>query len=414
MRRSRLQHLVGALRRGVAIAALLLPTFAGGQAVRAGNLDWCAPIAVHPDQRFVDTATCQSVYSDSEIAANAEAVMIGDFTDVAHPVVAAPPRTCDPTPSHTANSNYVGRLRAARAAVGGTPLEIVHLSRMDLVPTTFAALPGFAASYLTSTTRPWADVLGFFANDRSGPCATGLCRWSDSWGGDAVKDPPGGRLRDYIDRSGGTGRSETTVYYMARPGAPPLVYWPTAAIADLRNPAYRAWRVAEAKEAIRLGGYSAIELSHKLFQYREHAHWIGSPFAPNVDVLNASGDTLWTAPPTGYDYAEYVTGWSQLAADMRAANVPYTITITWRAWAADGMDDPATTSVNEAELIRAAMRGAKTLFLDRPVDVNPTDWNILVSQIQAAGPRIIPFDQACGYGPSSGLPGVPGRPTVLP
>ena len=341
-------------RVAVAVGFVVFAVAAGAaREALAVDYDWCAPIVVRPDQRLADTATCRSEWSDDEIAAGAEVVTVGDFTDVSSPVIPAPGRGCMPNPSHAANAVYVQRLRAARARVGGPPLRVVHLHRFDLVPAVYAALPGFDARMLSQTTKPWSQVTGFFDAARSAACATG-CRWSDSWGGSTAD--VGRRIRDYIDASTGAGSFQRVVHYLVRPDGS-HVYFPTAVIADLRSQSYRAWRVAEAREAIRVGGYDAIELNHKIHQYRGQ-HWIGSAAIPNVSAIDSTGDTYWTAQPTGYGYREYISGWSSLAAELRAAGVPYQVTISIRAWSGNSYDDPSTADYDEAEAIRGVIRSS--------------------------------------------------------
>lgn len=395
-------------RFGALLGATLMLLMGSAGDARALDYDWCAPIVVRPDQRFADAATCRSEWSDDEIAAGAEVVTLGDFTDVSSPVIAAPGRTCFPAPSHAANAVWVQRLRAARARVGGPPLRIVHLSRAELVPAAFAALPGFDARMLLQTTKPWSQVTGFFDADTSSVCAGG-CRWSDSWGGNT--SDLGRRVRDYVDASLGSGSFQRIVYYLARPDGK-RVYWPTSAIADLRSQSYRAWRVAEAREALRVGGYDAIELSQKLAQNRG-GHWIGSIGASNVAAVEAAADTYWTAEPTGYAYREYVSGWSSLAADLRAAGVPYNVTISVRAWTGNSYDDGSTTDYDEAEAIRGVIRGASSALLDRPRDSDPASMEAVRQQLAAYGVQVVFYDLTCGYGRTAGL-SAPGAPRFVP
>jgi len=398
------------LRRAAAAALAACWVFAPPAA--AANYDWCAPIVVRPDQRIVDTSSCTSIWNDADIASGANVVLLGDFTDVSHPVIKAPGRTCDSNPSHASNAAYVQRLKSARTAAGKPPLEIVHMHRFELVPATYAALSGFNAAHLLGTDRPWQQVLNFFDNDSSPDCVSAGCRWSDSWQGQTQLDA-GQRIRDYIDRSLGTNAFQRIVYYLPRPPSN-HVYYPTAAIANLQSAAYRAWRVAEAKEAIRVGGYTAIELNHKLPQYRM-GHWIGLAGANDVTTLDAAGDTYWTAPPRGYAYAEYVDGWSKLAADLKANGVPYEVTIALRAWIGQSYDDPATPA-DEALAVRNVMKGARLVLLDRPTaGTDPQLVSQAVAEIQAFGPKVVVFDQTCGFGAGTRAPlGPPGTPNLLP
>jgi hypothetical protein len=292
-----------------------------------------------------------------------------------------------PNPSHAANRPYVQRLRNAAK---GRPLQIVHMSRFELVPFTLADQPLWNAGHLLSTTRPWSQVTGFFANDRTGVCATKSCRLSDSWTGLEGKDT-GTRLRDYIDRWFGVNAYQRTVFYLARPDGTG-VFYPTAAIASLVDPAYRAWRVWEAGEAMKVGGYDAVDLNHKLHQYQSPA-FVGGVQAPNVGAIQ---DTMWTAAPTGYGYSEYVQGWHALSQDLRRAGIPYTVTIALRAWAGTSFDDKST-AVNEADLVREVMKGARTVLLDQPKSqINQAVVDQAIQGLAAYGARGILIDQTCG------------------
>lgn len=355
--------------------------------------DWCSAVVVRPDQRYVDPAHCVPVWTDAAIASSADVVMIGDFTDVAYPVIPAPGRECYPSPSHAANASYVNRLRAARAAIGGQPLEIVHMSRFELVPAVLAATPGFDSNYLLRTVTSWSSVTGFFTNDRSSACPPTGCRWSDSWGGKDGTDT-GNRLRDYIDASAGPGRFASTVQYLAGPDGT-QVYWPSSAIADLNDRVYRLWRVVEAQQALAIGGYDAIDLNQKFHQFLYWQHWIGGDAVKTVQDLEDSGDTYWTAAPYQYAYADYVAGWYALAADLKHNGVPFSVTLPVNLWYNDNRDDPSTPTVNEAAMVREVATWAKLVLVDRPTVLAPSIWTPIVNQIIGSGARVVPFDQAC-------------------
>jgi hypothetical protein len=376
----------------------------------ARDYDFCSSAVIRPDQNFKDPSTCTRSYSDEEIAAGAEAVWLGDFTDVAHPVIPAPGRACMPSPSHASNAVYVNALKQARARVGGPPLWIVHMHRFELVPSTFAALPPFRASYLLRATKPFIDVTGFFANDRSPSCLAKPCRWSDSWGGVEGHDV-GNRLRDWIDRSGGANSYQSVDYYLARPDAT-NVFWATSVMANLTDPAYRAWRVAEAKEALNVGGYNLVDLNHKIPHYLFGPHAIGTSTFPNVASLQTQADTAWSAQPSGYGYPQYMQGLVSLARDLRAGGVPYSFIIALRAWTGNSFDDTSTPSVNEAELVREIMKGARVVFLDRPISSTPASMlDAAVSDLAKLGVQAIPIDQGCGLQIDVPL-GPPGAPAL--
>lgn len=391
-------------RRRACFSVLALLALSGPAG--AAELDWCAPVAVRPDQYLRDAAACTPSFSDAELGASADVVLLGEFTDVASPTVAAPSRACTQSPSHAANAPYVQRLRAAAR---GRPLAVVHMHRFELVPYTLADQPGFSSAHLLAATQSWAQVTGFFSNDRSGACGASGCRLIDSWKGLEGKDA-GQRLRDFIDRSGGSGAYQRVVYYLARPDGTD-VFYPTAALANLSNPAYRAWRVREAGASMGVGGYDAIDLNHKLHQYQA-PHWIGTSGVRDVATLESRGDTFWTAQPVGYGYSTYVQGWHALAQEMRQAGVPYSVTIALRAWGGDSFDDKSTTSLNEADLVRDVLRNARIVLLDRPRATTAASLEEkAVADLTASGVRVVLVDQTCGLAVESRLQ-PPAAPSV--
>lgn len=385
-------HLVsGSNSPGFALLLLLLVPMLAADCSEISGRDWCSAIVVRPDQRFRSPGTCDPLWSEEEIAASADVVLIGDFNDVATPVQPAPGRGCLQNPSHPANLAYVQRLRAA-SIDAERDLDIVHMSRFDLVPATLAAQPQFRAPMLLRTTRPFSTVESFFSADTSPACAQG-CRWSDSWSGKEGNDL-GTRLRDRVDQRGGPGWYESSVLYMARPDGTG-VYWPVAALADSRNANYRAWRVEEAQRAILAGGYDAVELNQKLHYYRAHHHWIGPGGLLTVTGLNFLADTYWTAEPTGFGYSEYVQGWHAQALDLRDGGVPFSVTLPLKAFVSDDFDDTSTASVNEAVLLREVAAMSRILLVDRPAS-EVLRFETALQPYAVSGKRIVPFDQACG------------------
>ena len=375
----------------------------------ARDYDWCSTIVVRPDQNWRDAATCTPRFTVSEISRGAESVWMGGASDVSHPVIEAPGDACSKNPSHATMAPYIASLKAARAAAGGPPLWIVNLHRFDLVAATFMALPGFRASFLLRTTRPWADVLGFFSGSTSPVCLPAGCRWTDSYGSWEGYDT-GKRMRDYIDASGGPGSYQSAVYYLARMAPGETVGWATTVMADLRDPAYRAWRVAEAKEALRVGGYNLVDLNQKLPHYLFGPHWLGTGTNSTVASIQASGENGWSAQPTGYTYPEYVQGLVALAADLRAAGVPYSFSIALRSWGSDSFDWAATPAVNEAEMLREIMRGAAVVFFDQPMDLRPPGM-VEQATLGLPGVQVLMYDQGCGL--STNPLGAPKSPALL-
>lgn len=382
---------------------LALVVASGASAAEEPHFDWCAPVVISPDGRTrSDGDRCLPPWSEEEIGrGGARVVLVGGFRDVALPNAADPGGSrCVGPETHRNNARYVARLRAQRAASGGPPLRIVHASRFDIVADSQAAEPGFRAEFLVPTRRPWSEVLAFFAADRSPLCGPAGCRFTMAYGGWEDRNR-GAWLSDSIDRAGGTGRHRSVVYYLVRANQVKDLYWPTAALADLRNPAYRAWRVAQAKRAIEVGGYDAIALGHKFHQYRQE-HWIGGAEVPDAAALRRQGDdTFWTAPPTDYDYPAYVQGWVALARDLRSAGVPYAMTTlaTW-PWIGPRLDDPRTPDVNEMELIHEVVRGARLVLLERTAASDPRGLEAFAASVAAAGAEVVRIDSRCGFGRS--------------
>lgn len=320
----------------------------------------CAPVRLRADRR---DAACRPRIAPQRLAAEGGVLGVGTFWDVSAPQEGLPPATpCGGPYGHPRNAAFVRQVRGARGP-DDPALRIVHMGRFELVPVSFAALPGFDADFLLRTRRPFSRVQRFFEADRSAPCRPDGCVWSDSFQADPARDP-GRRLRDYIDRSGGPATHREVVYYLARATEGRRRFWPRAAIADLGNPAYRAWRVAEARRALVTGGYDAVLLNHKLPQVRDPAgFWIDAPGRRDVAAIDRGGDTLWSAPPVGYGFTEYVQGWAALGRDLRAAGVPYSVMLTAGAFAGRGYDDPATRDVDEGGLIQSTAAGASLVVI---------------------------------------------------
>jgi hypothetical protein len=385
-------------RVGVAVAAFLAGAFpvacAGDPptdpvkppaAEGIAQLDRCAPVWWQAE-RIVDFQSCTPEATPGEIAAAGGVVLVGSAWDVSEQRTPYPPAPrCRGPHVHATQGEFIQRIRSGRRP-DSPPLAFVHLHRFELVPLTFAALPGFEASFLVRTRQPWSRVVGFFSGDTGPLCRNGGCRWSDAHLGnpEAHRGP---KLRDLIDASGGPGAHERVVYYLPRSGPDKRVYWPNSAVADLRSPAYRAWRVAEARKALEIGGYDAILLNDKLGQYRrQDGHWLGG-LVHNVEELNREPRTLWSAPPDGYGYPEYVAGWAALGRDLRAAGVPYAVWMGAAAWQGRGLDDSHTADVDEGALVRETVRGAR-LFLATKAPP-PADLEAIERELRARGGNLV-------------------------
>jgi hypothetical protein len=391
--------LVGPLVLAVLVAAA--PVSGAAPAAKSGGTgakgekreyDWCSPVVVRPDRTSLVGGVCRHSWTDEEIAQGAELVLLGGEGDVSVSRYARGATRCRPMGTFAATRPYIERLRALRAASGGPPLHFVHLNRFDLVADAQAALPGFRPDFLASTDRPWSEVEHFFSGDAS-PACDGGCRFSLAYGGDESRGK-GTWLSDRIDAAGGPGRYRSVVYYLALRFGGGRTFWPIAALADLRNPDYRAWRVAEAKRAIEQGGYDAIDLNNKFFQYRR-PNWIGSPEVPDVEALERARDEgYWTAPPKGYGYPEYVEGWAALARDLRAAGVPYSVALDARTFQGRGADDPSTPEKDEAAEIRSVARGARFVLLG--TDGPPRAVDTALASLDGSGARVFQTAWHCG------------------
>jgi hypothetical protein len=341
---------------------------------------------------MLDPKTCEPEKTPEELAAAGGVFLLGATMDVSEQRTPIPkPNRCD-SKGHARNGAFAASVRRARTQ-GSPPAAFVHIPRFDLVPLTFAALPGFQASFLVRTKQPWSRVLDFFARDESPLCQGGRCGWSDFHLGNP--DQEGSRLRDLIDASGGPGAYQSVVYYLARSRPGKLVHWPDAALADLRNPAYRAWRVAEARRALEVGGYDAVMLNDKFAQYRDRGgHWLGGA-ARDVEELNRVPRTLWSAEPDGYGYPEYSAGWAALGRDLRAAGVPYAVRMSASAWRGRGLDDRTTPAVDEGALIGETLRGASLVIINTwraPQEQDELDQ--IERELRARGGAMVLFDRA--------------------
>lgn len=200
-----------------------------------------------------------------------------------------------------------------------------------------------------------------------------------------------------IDAAGPGPTHEEAVYYVSLRDFSKKSFGPLAAVADLRNPAYRKWRVQRAKLALKEGGYDAVTLNHKFSQYyQERGYWLGSSWCPNLSNCAGKLDTIFSAQPDGYGFAEYVTGWVTLARDLRSAEVPYVVRLAPHPWLTVA-DDPATREVDEASQIRSVLKGARLVMLDASntgPDLSIWDW---ADQLRRSGVTVLIVDKRCGF-----------------
>jgi len=329
------------------------------------TLDSCARVWARPDRAFDDVASCTLKNSPEDIARAGGVVLLGSSWDASAPGSRLRPPSRCVAHTHEGNRRLVDAVRAARDP-GDPPIAFVQLHRFDLVNRAFAALPGFRADFLVRPKRDFEWTLDFFRNDRSATCRHGGCELSFSFQADPTRDA-GARLRDLIDAAGAPGAYRQAVYFLARPQPDRPVFWTMAAIGDLTNPGYRAFRVREAQRAIALGHYDAVMLNNKFAQFRrDGGYWIGSENARDVAHVQAeSRATLWTSPPLDYGYSDYVRGWAALGRDLQAAGVPYAVWVGIGAWRRSY--DDRRTPLDEGQLIRETARGARLVLLQQPI-----------------------------------------------
>lgn len=369
---------------------LIVSAAAGAPATRAAeprNLDWCARVAVRPMRRMQPGRGCNPALAPRDVAARADLVLLGSTYDVG--ADENPKRnSCGGPFSHENNRDFIAEVRGLRRSA--RPIRFVHMSRFELVDARQAALPGFDPQFLLRRAAGTRDPAQFFSADRSPQCQGKRCRWDfRRW---ETKSSVMS-LKDPIDRPH-AGNSRDIVYYLTRPGKDDTVFGPLAALADLRDRDYRAWRVDLAKHAIELGQYDALMLNHKFDQYFLPGFWLGSDRYPTVKAYVESKDSVWSAAPQDYGYAEYVAGWHAMAADLRRAGVPFAVQLTPNPWLRKA-DDPASPQ-DERQLILAAVQSASIVILDvaNTYGRSPDEWEALVG---AKGAKVVRVDSRCGF-----------------
>ena len=388
------------MRRSLFI--LLLATTLGA-AASAADYDWCAPLVIRPDQRFSDSRACVADWSQAEIADGAQAVFMGSGWAVgaANPPLPTAPITCWGADTYAADAAYIDKVNALRKASGKPPLIWIYSNRFDIVLDTIMALPGFKPGFLATTRRPFSEVQAFFGDDHSPACAKG-CSWSDAAVGFGRKACTGDGqcLKEMIDaKSGEPGAYKNKVFYVNLLHAP--VFWPSAVVARLDDPEYRAWRIQEVQHALQDGHFTHVDLNHKLHNYDLRAngggYWAGAPRATDVSQMLAN-KLEWSAPADGYGYEQYVKGLAALAKELKAARIPFSFNVGRSVWTKpEGSDDPSTPT-DEAALIRGiAERDASVVLLS--ADGDPKGAERVAVQIRRgpSAPIVIPYDVNCGY-----------------
>jgi hypothetical protein len=380
------------------------------------NLDYCSQVAVRTDARYINTTSCIPVWDTDEIAQYADELWYGvNGSELPNTRIAYPWTQCFGTQSLSAYRAYNDEVDAKATALNRT-VHKVNSFRFDIITPHIMAQPGFNSDWLVRSATPHQTLLDFYTNDTSPVCVNGGgCRFSYSYGGAYYEGrDTGNRMRDMIDESGGTGTYEDIVYYITRQGSNETVGWASAAVADQRIPAYRTWRVNQARQIIQDGHFDFVLLNHKFHFFRPDnwslprpEPWLGGSGAPNVAAHASSDNTPFSNQPLNYGYAEYVQGWNALARDLDAANVPFAVQTNGGQWVIpDTTDDPLTPGVNEGALIREAIELADFVEVDYQSWLGPTrtaQLDQVVRDLEAGGAIVLKINSGCGL-PSSGTP----------
>jgi hypothetical protein len=375
------------LRRLLALLPVLLVAAPSPSRAAAADslaaLGVCASVWTRPDREIRDPRTCALADSPSDIARGGGIVLLGSSWDATAPGSRLRPRARCVPHTHEGNGELVRSVRAARRA-GDPPVAFVQLHRFELVTRTQAALPGFRSSFLARAETTLDVTQRFFERDRSVCGPPDGCALSGSFRADPAEDD-GGRLFDLIDAAGAPGDHLRAVYYLARPEDDSRVFWTEAAMGDLSNPAYRRFRVEEARRAVAVAGYDAIMLNQKFSQFRkEGGYWLGSPRVPDVAaILRQQRDMFWTSRPADLSYSRYVQGWAALGRELRAAGVPYAVWVGVGAWRSGRPYDDRTTSIGEDALVRETAEGARIVILQQPSSV--AELARIERELRAAG-----------------------------
>ncbi len=131
-------------------------------------------------------------------------------------------------------------------------------------------------------------------------------------------------------------------------------------------------------------------LNQKFSQHRhKDGHWIASRRIPDVETLDRERDTLWSAPPDNYGFAEYVQGWAALARDLSRAAVPYAVHLSPWALLPPHHDLASTPDQDEGALINQAVYGAKLALLASARGALPQRLESAAEALRSAGVRVV-------------------------
>ncbi len=359
--------------------------------------DWCSSVVVRPDRRQQATGKCDLVWSESEVAKKAGVVLMGGYQDVSAEEDRSGLPYCGGPYTHQRNAAYIKSIRALRPK-GEEPILFAHMARSDLVSASHIQAEGFRSGFLVKTKTPISKVAESLRSDQSPDCQ-GACRWAFRRPDHPEEGPHNFEAATRaIDSSGPGPTHEEVVYYVSLRQPAQKIKIPHAAVANLTNPDYRSWRVQRYKRALGEGGYDAVMLNEKFAQYFGGGvdYWLGSSTCLDVSRCTGKPDTIFSAKPDDYGFAEYVAGWVAFARDLKAADVPYMVRTVPHPWLTNA-DDPSTPEVNEALEIESVLEGARLVLLGAG-NTGPTlsisDWERDLSE---SGVRILPVDGRCGY-----------------
>lgn len=359
-------------------------------AANQGDLDWCARLSVRPDSRVADSGTCLMETPKQTVAERADIMVYGDFDDVLASQNPKLEATCKGASSHEANFTFASDVRALRDGLR-RPLRVGHMMRWDLVGTRTAALPGFDPAFLVRKDAGAPTASAFFAADVSSHCTGGTaCSWDfDRWEtGSTINN-----LAETIEALE-PGASDDVVYYLPRHPTNSVVFGPIAALADLGNASYRAWRIGIVQQHLAAGQYDVVNLNHKFGQYYTPGFWMGGARRTTATDYVAAKDSAWSAEPDGYGYVEYIAGWQALADDLVAAGIPYYARMEPNPWLTSA--DDAGSPADETALILDGFQQADIALLDLSniSGDTPDGWEALVDN---QGARVLRLDVRCGF-----------------
>lgn len=281
-----------------------------------------------------------------------------------------------------AATNAAIRGYAASERPGGTPVRILQATRPDLITWPEMELAGFQCSFLVETSTGDFDALETFLG--------GPSQWTWSERGvstDWNERDEGVRIEDLLQQL--TCNPKAYAHYLTRPSLLPVS--PNASVADLTDPAYRAWKIAHLQAVVAEAGADLIALETK-FAQRTQPNGGGNYYVLHAN--NCGGDTLTdflrgscagsfngggtdaaknpqggftgNVEAAGYGWAQYIQGLAAFATELRAAGIGYRIASSGQfldASPANYYDDPATVGVNENDLVRDLVYGAAMVWL---------------------------------------------------